>query len=54
MKFLALTAVIALAAAQLESGEDCSEEGSECAAGLGCGEGVYEDDVIDGEVQASY
>ena len=65
MKFLALTALIAVAQAQdeaaegeaaavLAAGESCADNKSGCDAGLCCGEGIYKDDVVDGEVQEGY
>ena len=48
MKLLALTTLVACAAAQITSGEDCSNDHDGCDAGLCCGEGVFEDDVYNG------
>ena len=64
MKFFALTALFAVAAAQdeaegeavaaLAAGEVCLDNVSGCDAGLCCGEGIYKDDVVDGEVQEGF
>merc|ERR1712166_249728 len=55
MKFLALTALIAAAAAgTLTQGESCAEDNAGCEAGLCCGQGIYKDDVVDGEVKEGY
>merc|ERR1711939_351206 len=62
MKLLALTALLAIATAQDEeaagdkiaSGESCAENKGGCDEGLCCGEGVYEEDVVDGEVSDNY
>merc|ERR1719473_1936002 len=66
MKLLALTALLAIATAQDEeaaaegdatkiaSGESCKDNKMGCDEGLCCGEGVYEEDVVDGEVSDNY
>ena len=41
------------AAAELETGAACTAN-SECAAGLCCAEGVFKEDVVDGEVSENY
>lgn len=66
MKFLALTALVAVASAQdeeggdaeaaavLAQGESCADNQAGCDAGLCCGEGIYKDDVVDGEVTEGF
>merc|ERR1712167_275088 len=61
MKFLALLAVVVAqdeeggdAAAALESGASCADNKTGCGEGLCCGEGVAEDDVVDGKVSENY
>ena len=46
--------VNAATADPLGSGESCADNKSGCDAGLCCGEGIYKDDVVDGEVQEGY
>merc|ERR1711939_590134 len=62
MGFLALTCMLALATAEEEkeaiekiaSGESCADNKTGCDAGLCCGEGVAEGDVVDGKVAENY
>ena len=54
MKLLALTALLTYATALIDSGEDCKDNRTKCSAGLCCGEAVYEEDVVDGEVSKNY
>ena len=68
MKFFSLLAIVAVAQAQdeeaaegeaavvaeLESGAPCLDAPSTCAAGLCCAEGIFKEDVIEGEVADSY
>ena len=48
MKFFALSALFAIASAQIGSGEECDDDREGCGPSLCCGEGIYEDDVVDG------
>ena len=67
MKFFALAALFAVAHAQDEeaaadgeaaaaigAGESCADNRTGCDAGLCCGEGIYKEDVVDGEVAEGY
>ena len=66
MKFATVLAAIAIVNAQEEegaaeeaapalgAGEDCAENKAGCDAGLCCAEGVYKEDVVDGEVSDNY
>merc|ERR1719263_2750509 len=54
MKVLVLTSLLALSNAQISFGEACENRDSVCEAGLCCGEGVYEDDIVNGQVSTDY
>ena len=61
MKFVSLFAAVALAqeeeteaAPALARGEACVENPTGCDVGLCCAEGIFKEDVIDGEVSDSF